>query len=67
MNNIYNNFLHFTFPEILDKKERENYRQPSTNSIILDANIILDPYNSGGDHIPLMNLLNNIDKLNVVI
>lgn len=63
-NEHYNNFLHFTFPEILDKKERENYKQPSTNSIILDANIILDPYNSGGDHIPLMDLLNNIDKLN---
>ena len=61
----YNDFIHWTFQEILNKKEKENHRQPLIDSIILDANIIIDPFNSGGDHIPLMDLLNNIAKLNI--
>ena len=61
----YNDFIHWTFQEILNTKEKENHRQPLIDSIILDANIIIDPFNSGGDHIPLMDLLNNITKLNI--
>jgi hypothetical protein len=62
-NRHYNDFIHWTFQEILDKKEKENHRPPSNNHIILDACIIIDPYNNNGNHFPLMDLLNKIEKL----
>ena len=62
-NRHYNDFIHWTFQEILDKKEKENHRPPLNKHIILDANIIIDPYNNNGNHFPLMDLLNKIEKL----
>ena len=62
-NRHYNDFIHWTFQEILHRKEKENHRPSSNNHIILDACIIIDPYNNNGNHFPLMDLLNKIEKL----
>ena len=62
-NRHYNDFIRWTFQEILDRKEKENHRPPLNKHIILDANIIIDPYNNNGNHFPLMDLLNKIEKL----
>ena len=62
-NRHYNDFINWTFQEILDRKEKENHRPPLNKHIILDANIIIDPYNNNGNHFPLMDLLNKIEKL----
>ena len=62
-NRHYNDFINWTFQEILDRKEKENHRPPLNKHIILDACIIIDPYNNNGNHFPLMDLLNKIEKL----
>ena len=46
-------------------KPKHHILNDKKQSIILDTCVILDPYNSDGDHLPLLNLIKTIKKLNL--
>ena len=60
----YDNLIRKMFNE-QQFKPKHHILNDKKLSIILDTNIILNPYNSGGDHLPLLNLIKTIKIQNL--
>ena len=64
-NEHYDDFIREAFKQIFKMKLQQIKNNPKPNSetyIILDTNIVMSPRNTYGDHVPLMKLLNDIEK-----
>ncbi len=65
-NTFYHSFIEWTFAELFKIKKgklNKKIRTSSTKHIILDTSVIMEPYDREGNHAPLKELLDDIEKL----